>query len=67
MGWAVLYRDPETGRLVNTWINEHDLGHLAGGTPLLMMDVFEHAYITEYGLDRAKYIDLFLIISTGEL
>ncbi len=59
MGWAVLYRDPETGRLVNTWINEHDLGHLAGGTPLLMMDVFEHAYITEYGLDRAKYIEAF--------
>lgn len=59
IGWAILYEDPQTGRLVNVWINEHDLGHLAGGKPLLIMDVFEHAYITQYGLDRAKYIDAF--------
>jgi len=59
IGWVVLYEDPLTGSLVNAWINEHDLGHLAGGTPLLVMDVFEHAYITQYGLDRAKYIEAF--------
>jgi superoxide dismutase, Fe-Mn family len=59
IGWAILYKDPQTGRLINVWINEHDLGHLAGGIPLLIMDVFEHAYMPEYGLDRAKYIDAF--------
>jgi superoxide dismutase, Fe-Mn family len=59
IGWVILYRDPQTGRLFNTWINEHDLGHLAGGDPLLVMDVFEHAYITQYGLDRGKYINAF--------
>lgn len=59
IGWAILYRDPQTGRLINTWINEHDLGHLAGGEPILVMDVFEHAYITQYGLDRGKYISAF--------
>jgi superoxide dismutase, Fe-Mn family len=59
IGWAVLYKDPHTGRLTNVWINEHDLGHLAGAKPLLIMDVFEHAYITEYGLDRGKYIQAF--------
>ena len=59
IGWAVLYKDPHTGRLTNVWINEHDLGHLAGSKPLLIMDVFEHAYITEYGLDRGKYIQSF--------
>jgi len=59
IGWVILYRDPQTGRLFNTWINEHDLGHLANGTPLLVMDVFEHAYITQYGLDRGKYIQAF--------
>lgn len=59
IGWAVLYVDPLSKRLVNTWINEHDLGHLAGSKPLLIMDVFEHAYITEYKLDRAAYIDAF--------
>ena len=59
IGWVILYRDRETGRLINMWINEHDLGHLAGGEPLLIMDVFEHAYITQYALDRGKYIDVF--------
>jgi len=59
IGWVILYRDPQTGRLFNTWINEHDLGHLSGGDPLLVLDVFEHAYITQYGLDRGKYISAF--------
>ena len=59
IGWVVLYRDPISNRLFNTWINEHDLGHLAGGVPLLVMDVFEHAYITQYGLDKGKYIQAF--------
>lgn len=59
IGWVVAYIEPKNGRLVNEWINEHDLGHLAGGTPLLIMDVFEHAYITQFALDRAKYIDVF--------
>lgn len=59
IGWAILYRDPQNGRLMNMWIQEHDLGHLAGGTPLLVCDVFEHAYITEYGLKKADYITAF--------
>jgi len=59
IGWAVLYFDKEAGRLFNTWINEHDLGHLAGGAPILVMDVFEHAYMPQYGLNKAAYIDAF--------
>lgn len=59
IGWVVTYVDPKQGRLINEWINEHDVGHLSGATPLLVMDVFEHAYITEFGLDRSKYIDVF--------
>jgi Fe-Mn family superoxide dismutase len=59
IGWVVAYIEPKNGRLINEWINEHDLGHLAGGTPILIMDVFEHAYITQFGLDRNKYIEIF--------
>lgn len=59
IGWAVLYYDPETKSLINCWINEHDVGHLAGGKPLLVMDVFEHAYMLQYGLDRVAYIQAF--------
>jgi Fe-Mn family superoxide dismutase len=57
IGWAVLYQDPAVNRLINFWINEHDEGHPAGGIPILVMDVFEHAYMLDYGLKRADYID----------
>lgn len=60
IGWVVSYIEPRNGRLINEWINEHDLGHLSGAKPLLVMDVFEHAYITQFGLDRNKYIEIFL-------
>lgn len=60
IGWVVLYKDPHSGQLIIDWVNEHDAGHLAGANPLLIMDVFEHAYITQYGLDRASYINAFL-------
>ena len=59
IGWSILYYDPQAQRLFNVWINEHDLGHLAGGELILVMDVWEHAYMPQYGLDRAKYIDAF--------
>lgn len=59
IGWALLYQDGPGGRLINVWINEHDVGHLVGCQPLLIMDVFEHAYITDYGLKRGDYIEAF--------
>ncbi len=59
IGWSVLYVDPIEGRLINTWIGEHDMGHLAGGKPILIMDVWEHAFMPDYGLDRAAYINAF--------
>lgn len=59
IGWVVLYEDPKDGRLVNTWINEHDVGHLAGGKIILVMDVFEHAYMPQFGLNRSRYIGVF--------
>jgi Fe-Mn family superoxide dismutase len=60
IGWVVLYQDPVSCGLCNVWINEHDTGHLAGCQPILVMDVFEHAFITDYGLKRADYIAAFL-------
>jgi Fe-Mn family superoxide dismutase len=59
IGWAVLYQDPASGRLINFWVNEHDAGHPAGCTPILIMDVFEHAFMLDYGLKRAEYIEAF--------
>ena len=59
IGWVVLYQDTQSGRLINFWINEHDAGHPAGCSPILVMDVFEHAYMLDYGLKRADYIETF--------
>ena len=62
IGWVVLYYDKEADRMFNVWINEHDVGHFAGAKPLLVMDIFEHAYITDYGIKRADYIEAFMKI-----
>ena len=59
IGWAILYFDLQANRLFNIWINEHDVGHFVGCAPLLVMDVFEHAYMLDYGLKRADYITTF--------
>lgn len=59
IGWTILDKDVETGTLFNIWVNEHDVGHLAGSTPILVMDVFEHAFMLDYGIKRADYIEAF--------
>ena len=59
IGWVVLYQDLASGRLINFWVNEHDVSHPTGCNPLLIMDVFEHAFMLDYGLKRADYIEAF--------
>jgi Fe-Mn family superoxide dismutase len=59
IGWVILYQDNTNGWLFNQWINEHEVGHPAGCAPILVMDVFEHAFMLDYGLKRADYIAAF--------
>jgi Fe-Mn family superoxide dismutase len=59
IGWVICYEDLENGLLINQWINEHDVGHPAGCNPILVLDVFEHAFMIDYGLKRADYINNF--------
>lgn len=59
IGWVALYQDPVNGKLINFWINEHDVSHPAGANLILIMDVFEHAFMLDYGLKRADYIEAF--------
>ena len=58
IGWVVLYKDGD--RLKNFWVNEHDVANPAGCAPILVMDVFEHAFMVDYGLKRADYVEAFL-------
>jgi len=68
IGWAVLYYDIFSKRLHNVWINEHDVGHLSTCAPLLVIDVFEHAFMIDYQLKRADYVEaVFKVINWEEV
>ncbi|MGB7201002.1 MAG: superoxide dismutase [Pyrinomonadaceae bacterium] len=60
VGWAACYQDPTNGAVSNHWINLHETGNVAGYKPILIMDVWEHAFIKDYApVDRPKYIEAF--------
>jgi Fe-Mn family superoxide dismutase len=60
VGWAILYQDPHTGNLSNHWITLHEEGNPAGFQPILVMDVWEHAFLLDYKpAERGKYIEAF--------
>ena len=58
-GWAVLVFDLSTGRLINNGLDAHNVYTLTNTIPLLVLDVYEHAYYLDYGPKRAPYIDAF--------
>jgi Fe-Mn family superoxide dismutase len=58
-GWVLLNWSPHDKRLVNSWAADHT-ATLAGGRPILAMDMFEHAYQMDYGAAAAKYVDSFM-------
>ena len=60
VGWAICYQDPSNGRLSNHWITLHEVGNVSGFTPVLVMDVWEHAFLLDYKpSERQKYIEAF--------
>lgn len=60
VGWAICYQNPANGLLSNHWISLHEVGNVSGFTPVLVMDVWEHAYLLDYKpADRPKYIEAF--------
>jgi Fe-Mn family superoxide dismutase len=61
IGWAVLYYDPAGERLLNVWIGDHDLHHLTGCEPVVVMDLWEHAWLRDYKPpEKAKYVEAFV-------
>ena len=60
VGWAICYQNPANGLLSNHWISLHEVGNVSGFIPVLVMDVWEHAYLLDYKpADRPKYIEAF--------
>jgi Fe-Mn family superoxide dismutase len=60
IGWAILYFDNKTGRLLNAFIEEQQMGHLVGLSPILLLDMWEHSFVADYKPSGKKnYIDDF--------
>ena len=60
VGWAICYEDPANGRLSNHWISLHEIGNVSGFNPVLVMDVWEHAYLLDYKpAERSRYVEAF--------
>ncbi len=60
VGWAIAYQDPANGRITNHWITLHEDGNVAGFKPIVVMDVWEHAFLLDYKpAERSKYIESF--------
>ncbi len=61
VGWAILFQDPDTKTLSNHWVTLHEDGNVAGFKPILVMDVWEHAWLLDYKpADRPKYVEAFM-------
>jgi Fe-Mn family superoxide dismutase len=58
-GWVILTYSPRDKRLVNQWAADHTTT-LAGGRPVLVIDMYEHAYHMDYGAAAARYVDAFM-------
>lgn len=60
IGWAILYKDPSSGRLLNAWVDEQHLGQLNSAKFILGLDMWEHSYMLDYPpSEKAKYIEAF--------
>lgn len=60
VGWAMLYHDPHTDQLVQTWVDEQHLGQLADLDIVLALDMWEHSYMRDYVPSKKKeYVEAF--------
>lgn len=59
-GWAMLGYDKQTDQLIQYWVDEQQIGHLPGVSPIITLDMWEHAFYLDYiTADKAKYVDAF--------
>jgi len=60
IGWAILYYDKKTGRLLTQWVDEQHLGHLTDTSIILALDMWEHSYLFDYTPSQKKeYVEAF--------
>ena len=60
IGWTILYYDKMSDKLIISWVDEHHLGQLTGLSPILAIDMWEHAYVYDYPTsEKKKYVESF--------
>jgi Fe-Mn family superoxide dismutase len=61
IGWAITFYDNHANQLVNVWVGDHNVNELAGLTPVVVMDLWEHAWFRDYKpSEKGKYVEAFL-------
>ena len=60
IGWVALLQDNITKEVFHAWIGEHNVGHVLDCKILMVMDMWEHAFITDYGIKKPDYINAFM-------
>jgi Fe-Mn family superoxide dismutase len=58
IGWVILFGKIDGGDLKLSWVGDHEKGFLSGFVPVCVIDLWEHAYLSQFGLDKTKYIEL---------
>lgn len=59
IGWTMLVQDPVNGQIHNLWVQEHNEGIMAGCNPLLVLDMWEHAFVFDFKMNKADYLEAF--------
>jgi Fe-Mn family superoxide dismutase len=60
IGWVILCQDPVTNRVTNYWVTLHEIGVPASFKPLLVLDVWEHAFMRDYkATEKGRYLEAF--------
>lgn len=68
IGWAVLWYDPVTDQLINSWVDEQHLGHLNGLAFIYGIDMWEHSYLMDYTpADKKKYVESYIMATNQEV
>lgn len=68
IGWVITYYDAENNTLINTWVADHELGHLAGLPIVLVIDLWEHAFMVDYvPATKADYVSTYLTAINWEI
>jgi superoxide dismutase, Fe-Mn family len=58
IGWVILFAEVDSGDIKLSWVQDHEKGFLSGFVPVMVVDLWEHAYISQFGLDKNAYVDL---------